>query len=522
MSSESHRSPMTIVAIIGGMIAAVYVASSILLGEGNQLADLFFYVMAGCGVLGLAAPRLAFTVFILQCAYLDLLKRLMVIAGHVSYGDLFWVLGIAPVTVVGISAGLILRMIFGQVKFDGSDVRRLFVAVLLNMVMAAFIFFKGGGITGTLREVANGASYSLLLFIVPLLFSTPEAVARFTRLIILVFLPVAVYGIYQQVFGFQNFEIEYLKTPGLTIEIKQLEANRVRAFSTLNSPTSLSVVLCSVAVMAMSLAIVGNRARAKLMSLPVAVLIVLLMVAGWAASTVRVGILLLPVALVGMYVFRRSGTTRMFYSVLIASFVVLVASSEYLFMHIENWTRKLMDLAGGSSFAEYLLNMNSYKDRLYGFANVLANPAAYTWFGMGGEGERDTFFAGHDPLSNALLSFGMIPVAVGLVLMFIALRSFHRVVYQMNHQALQLFAAAFLANAAGNVAVSMVNGNLLGVFPVNVFFWACLGFAATLSRADAALAPVPASRTSRGLVPPQSPRRHSPGRFAPVPRHPAS
>jgi hypothetical protein len=179
-------------------------------------------------------------------------------------------------------------------------------------------------------------------------------------------------------------------------------------------------------------------------------------------------------------------------------------------------------LAGGSSFAEYLLNMNSYKDRLYGFANVLANPAAYTWFGMGGEGERDTFFAGHDPLSNALLSFGMIPVAIGLVLMFIALRSFHRVVYQMNHQALQLFAAAFLANAAGNVAVSMVNGNLLGVFPVNVFFWACLGFAATLSRADAALAPVPASSTSHGLVQPPPPRRHFPGRFAPVPRHPAS
>jgi len=43
-------------------------------------------------------------------------------------------------------------------------------------------------------------------------------------------------------------------------------------------------------------------------------------------------------------------------------------------MHIENWTRRLMELAGGSAFAEYLLNMNSYKDRLYGFANVLANP----------------------------------------------------------------------------------------------------------------------------------------------------
>jgi len=115
---------------------------------------------------------------------------------------------------------------------------------------------------------------------------------------------------------------------------------------------------------------------------------------------------------------------------------------------------------------------------------------------MGGEGERDTFFAGHDPLSNALLSFGMVPVAIGLVLLFFALRLFHRVVYRMHHPALQLFASAFLANAAGNVAVSMVNGNLLGVFPVNVFFWICLGFAATLGRADAALAPPPAVRAA--------------------------
>jgi len=98
MSSESQRSPLTIVAIIGGMVAAMHVRSLDPAWDGNQLAGLFFYVMAGCGVLGVAAPRLAFTAFILQAAYLDLLKRFMVMAGHVSYGDLFWVLGIAPVT----------------------------------------------------------------------------------------------------------------------------------------------------------------------------------------------------------------------------------------------------------------------------------------------------------------------------------------------------------------------------------------------------------------------------------------
>jgi len=175
-------------------------------------------------------------------------------------------------------------MIFGQVKFDGADVRRLADRGAAEHGDGGFHLLQRWRHH---RHVAGGGERCLLQ--PPALhcaaaFGSPESVAKFTRFIILAFLPVAAYGIYQQVYGFQEFEIEYLKTPGLTIEIKQLEANRVRAFSTLNSPTSLSVVVCSVAMMALSLALVGNRARAKLMSLPVAGLIVLLMVAGWACE----------------------------------------------------------------------------------------------------------------------------------------------------------------------------------------------------------------------------------------------
>ena len=62
--------------------------------------------------------------------------------------------------------------------------------------------------------------------------------------------PVAIYGIVQQVEGFQLFEIAYLRT-GLSIEIKQLLTNRVRAFSTLNSPTALGAISALMMVVAM-------------------------------------------------------------------------------------------------------------------------------------------------------------------------------------------------------------------------------------------------------------------------------
>lgn len=506
---------MAIVAVIGGMLVALYVASSVLMSEGNQLASLFFYLMVGSGVMGIMAPRFTFTVFILQGAYLDLLKRMLVMDGRVDFTDLFWVLGIAPVTVVSIAAGLLLRVVFGSERADASDIKRLIIAVLLNAVLGAYVFFKlGGGIGGTLREVANGSTYTLLLFIVPLLFSTAESVAKCARFIILVYVPVCAYGIYQQLFGYQEFEIAYLKT-GLSMEIKQLENDRVRAFGTLNSPTSLAVVATSLAAMALSLMMTGGKRFRQWLNVPVTIVLSVIFIGGWAASTVRVGILLLPVAMIGMHVFRSGKRTRLFYLVLGVAFLILVASSNYLYANLELWTRALVNVVGDSGYIFDMINLNSYKDRVYGFANVLANPSAYTFFGMGTEEEQKAQgYAAHDPISNALLSMGIVPLALLLVLSVWGLRKFHRVVYDMTDAPLQRLAAGFLANAVGNLVVTLVNGNLLTSFPVNVFFWICIAFAASLRRADEKLAemsvdplpsPVRAGPAFRpGMLPPMA------------------
>ncbi len=523
MNSGSQGSPLAVLATIFAMVMAVYVASSILLEQGNQLAGLFYYVMLASGLMGVIAPRLSFGLFILQCAYLDLLKRLMVFAGTITLTDLFWVLGIAPVTIVGISAGLVLRVAFGKITADRGDIWRFLLAVALNIALAVVIYRQGGGVGGTAREVANGSTYALLLFIVPLLFRTPEAVANCTRFILLVFMPVAVYAVYQQIFGFQAFEVLYLKT-GLSIEIKQLEADRVRAFSTLNSPTSMSVVACSMAAMAMGLASVNKQWRSLGMSKILAMGIMIVCLVSWAATTVRAGLLLLPVALLGSYLFLRPSTTRWFYGVLFACFAALVATSGYIYRNIEYWTYSLVDKWAGSLYVEQMINMNSYKDRLYGFFMVLSNPQAYSLFGLP-ETMQDSGLKGHDPISNALVAFGVVPVGTALLLGGWGMWSLHKVIFGMRNRGLQILAASFLANAAGNVAVSIINGNLLGTFPVNVFFWVSLAFTITLRHADRVLsarqalepAAAPAPLPGMRLRPPPG---VSPGRFAPVPRLP--
>ena len=519
-NNGSQASPLTILAIIGALVVAVYVSSSILLSQGNQLAGLFYYIMLASGAMGIITPRLSFSLLIIQCAYLDLLKRLMVFAGKITYDELYSVLGIAPVTVVGIACGLLLRVIFGKTTADAGDIKRFVIALMLNIVLAGVVFYQGGGIGGTLREVANGSTYALLLFIVPLLFRTPEEVSKCARFVIAVFVPVALYTIYQQIFGFQTFEIDYLKT-NLSIEIKQLEADRVRAFGTLNSPTSISVVASSMAAMALGLAFVGKRSRQLGMSMPMALLVFSVGVGAWLASTVRVGLLLVPVAMAGTSLFLRPSTTKWFYGILLAGFGILVAFSSYLYQNIESWTNKLIEMSGGGTFVGQMMNMNSYKDRLNGFSNVLLNPSAYTLFGL--PNAMDQGIVAHDPISNAMLAFGVVPVAIVLSLSAWGMWQLHKVIFVMRDSTLQLLAASFLANAAGNIAVTIVNGNLLGTFPVNVFFWVSLAFAVSLRHADAVLTASRPKEIEKNSSPQTLIRRPpgvSPGRFAPVPRVP--
>ena len=509
-------------AIIGALMTAVYISTSVLLSEGNQLAGLFFWVTIACGVMGVVAPRFSFSMLILQCAYLDLFKRLLVMAGKVRFDELFYVLGIAPVTVVGIACGLLLRAVNDKNPVDIGHIKRLALAVALNAILAIAMYLKGGGIGGTLKEVANGSSYTLLLFIVPLLFRTPEEIGKCVKFVILTFVPVALYVIYQQMYGFQEFEIEYLKT-NLSIESKQLTtfADRIRAFGTLNSPTSVSVVVNSIAAMALALMRTGRMNHKIGMPGIAAVMIILLGMGAWAASTVRVGLLLFPVAVVGTFLFLRPATAKWFYGMAITAFGFLVFFSSYLFDNFEEWTRHLMELIGASGYVENMINMNTYKDRLSGFANVLMNPAAYSLFGLPA-GATDEGVV-HDPLSVALVSYGVVPLGILIIAVASATWRMHKVIFVMRNPALKLLAAAFLANAAGNLAVTIVNGNLLNSFPVNVFFWLPLGWAIALVRADAAAeetavqappTPHPQMRPAMAPLPQRIPGAK---RFRPVP-----
>jgi hypothetical protein len=516
-----NRSPLTLLLIGASLLGAIYISSSVMMGSGNALADMFFYLMMGAGALGIVAPRLTFYLFLFECAYLDLAKRFLVFGGNVTMVDLFWVLGTAPITLVGITGGVLLRLIFGTVRGDKSDWKRFALITGLMISFALGMYVMGGGIGGTLRETANGASYAMLVFIVPLLFPRREDFVHMLRTILWIFLPVAFYAVYQQFAGFQDFEIDYLKR-GLSIEIKLLEMNRVRSFSTLNSPTSVSVVAASCAAFALALWTTGRRIPKLGLPILLAMLFIGSYIIGWAASTVRVGILLMPVAYVAAKAFQTQRRTQSFYFALALCYLVLIFSADWILGQLFVFTEWALALADGNDFLEGVLNINTYSDRVKGFSNVLTNPRAYTLFGLGKNALDDPTFFSHDPVSTFLLMFGVVPLLLAIVVGALFFRVLHKNVWVIRDPATRYLAASCLANSAGNFFVTLVNGNLLTSFPVNVFFWLGIAGIIALRRSYEWYAP-PADTNSSATEavattePHQHERRPRMGRFAPVP-----
>jgi hypothetical protein len=489
------------------------------MGSGNTLADAFFYIMIGLGVLGVVAPRLSFFLFLFQCGYLDLFKRLLVFGGQVTMIDLFWVLGTAPVTLVGITLGLLLRVIFGSIHSTHSDWRRLVFTIVGIFGYALVMYAQGGGIGGTLRETANGTTYALLIFIIPLMFTSREQLISVVKTILWIFVPVATYAVWQQAFGFSDFEIDYLRR-GLSIEVKLLEANRVRSFSTLNSSTSVSVVAASCVAFILTLMRLHRTPQSRLGIPPhFALAGIALFIGAWAASTVRVGILLVPVAYFAAKAFIQPHRTRAFYSTLISSYLVLVVSAEWILSQLFVFTEWAQaTFAQGSSYLSHVLNINTYSDRVKGFSNVLMNPRAYSLFGKGSDALHDPTFFAHDPVSTTLLVFGVVPLIGMILFAYFFFRAIHRNIWVIQDPTTRYLAAAFLANAAGNLVVTLVNGNLLVSFPVNVFFWLGVSGALALRRSWelSATKTQPAAAATPATVGRPSTARF--GRFAPVPR----
>lgn len=457
---------------LGSLLFGIYAVTSILLGDSNSISHLTLYMLAGSGLLAMANPRKAIILLLATCAYIDLIKRLMVVSGRVTMTDLFYVLGVPPVLLGMILASALIRISIGQIVLTQLHWRLLWIAIGMMLATTGMTYLAGErSISALVQTIANGGFYATVIFVVPLFFPTIRETLELLQKTLWIFVPVGIYGVFQKIAGFQNFEVEYLLT-GLSIEVKQLMSDRVRAFSTLNSPTALGTIGGVFAILPLVLSQIRNQKGQAFMSQRVAIFMALVFGAATLASTSRTALILPVFIAIGTIAFQTRRGTLLLYTISIVSFVSLLISAKFLLVRLEQISDTLVQLAGSTLDAEFV-SVNTFSDRLQGFTSVLLNPKAYTLFGHGANAvtsSTDELY-NHDLMSNILVRFGAVPLLSMIVLMVSFVRWIHKQILSVDSWYQRRWCAAMISTVLALIAISMVSGNVLTVFPVNVIFW---------------------------------------------------
>jgi hypothetical protein len=453
-----------------------YILFSVLLGGGNVIGEVASFIALGSAVLGVMRPRVAMYYLVVLAAYSDLLKRLMILDGRFGMMDIMWVRGLCPMTLGGIFIGVMASCVQ-----DGTLFRKRQLATLIlcsvGFIMSGLSALRAGGTMAAATQLADGASYLFLLVIVPCLFRTPGEIIRFVKYLLVVFIPVALYGLKQQFMGLSDFEIEYLKS-GFTILSKHLEDSRPRPFSTLtdSSPFGTACAVCA----CLALMVRSHYRRVGVSNWNViGVLFWIIFVAGCVASLTRFANVnwLLPLLLLPL--FGRARTTLTLYAGTVLSFAAACVYAKPLKDVVTRATVWAMDAFGGSALGEQFARFWTLGARLDGMYELAHNGKMWTMFGYGPKMAEQMKSSGdvasHDMISGLLLEIGWLPMIGVILIAIVCLRSVHGSVLSLRGTPVFPMCVWMLATVFGLLVHDVFAGNVTATFPVNFFFWFIAG-----------------------------------------------
>ncbi len=502
-----------IIIFLGG-IGAVYVMLSVLLAGGNSIGALAQFLSVGSFLLAVVQPRIALYLMVLYAGYSDLLKRMMVFDGHVTMNDVLWVRALCPLTLAGICLGTLIRALHEGSLFQRRRLVTLLICILGFIVSGVSALRSGGGFNAAVTQLADGAAYMFLLFVVPCVFRRPEHIIAFVKYCLIVFIPVALYGIKQQIFGLSDFEIEYLRS-GLTVLSKHLEDVRPRPFSTLvdSSPFGTSCAICA------CLALIVRRHHRDHGTREwgaQGIVLFVLFVIGCVASMTRFANINWALPLLLLPILRSPRGTVALYSSVAVLFVSACIYAQDLIHSVTRLTLWALENFGGTAIGEQFVRFWTICDRLEGMHDLAHNPLMWTIFGYGTKGAADMheahMVASHDMISNLLLEIGWLPLGLLFIVAVFALHSFHRSVWNLRGTRMFNVCLWLVGVEFGLLVHDIFAGNITSTFPVNFFFWFIAGalnscFAhheERLAEPHHAPAPAPAPHDFRAVHPLQS------------------
>ncbi len=423
------------------------------------LAAIVMFIVAVCN------PTAGVYLLILTCGYLDLIKRLGILTDALSNDDVVITLAVAPLLFVFVCLGVIYRCVMNRVW---PKPWQIILALVIIVAMAGIFvqaFFRGDDALEALKQFANTGAYLPLILAVCLVFPETIRVQRLLTFCLCVFVPVALYGIWQQFFGLNDFEINYLKS-GFTIEFGLLDDVRMRPFSTLNSPHALAVTMAMLSALAFFIPL--RDKKRGWWQIPAG----LIFAGACLATFARAGWVLLLVAVVVWVCCQRKTTTFVMYGVALVGFGLLFANADFLLRSLDQMESYLPTDGDVESQA---FRLGTFSARLLSFQNVLTNPQFHTWFGNREQAiedmtESSSDAIAHDQIGQILIHYGLVGLAFSASVAVAGLWFAHRAVFRQPDRKRRSMMAGFLSVLLATVISGMLFGGHLGLFPVNIFF----------------------------------------------------
>ncbi|SRR5579862_143867 len=461
---------------VGCCVAAV-AAGWFMATEGNIITSVVRMAAVAGFFVSVVSPRLGLYVLVGMAAYLDCVKRFIILpTGGASMTDVASVLGAAPVTFAGVCIGVFVGKILKHVSMDRRDRFLFFAVAATEIVLAASAYrgYRNSGSMSVLAGFAGGGVYVPLVLVMGLVFRTREELLNFIYFALLIFAPVAFYGIWQAKFGFTRLEYQYLAS-GLTQTAGNLDDLRPRPFSTLSSPHAFAVTMAILFLLTLLLVKKTARPRFDPGGLFLKYLLPLLYFTASLASFVRSGWAVWMFGLLGMLFFRGRARTLFFYGGFVVSLVLVVFNADVLLDRLGDLQALL---PSGNSFFTSAFRLETYSARLYSYQNLLNNGDLWTWFGnssLAASRVVQNNELSHDAITQTLVSFGVVGLAI---ILYVGVASFawlHERVLRLRAGRERAWGVGLLSILAGIMASGLLTGNHLAVYPLSFLFWALAG-----------------------------------------------
>jgi hypothetical protein len=459
--------------IVALTLCAVAASFQIFTMQGNVLGNSFRVLTPLAIVIGLAAPRFAFYLLLMAGAYLDLIKRFMILDSRFSDTDLAFLLGFAPALVTGLVLKFVLAAISKSPTVSAREVKLFIVTTLLCGVLGAAQIFMSGELRSA-GSAVNVVAYLYMPLLVPRIFRNISEMKSLMISAVIIYLPAALWAMHQAYYGLEAFEMQYLLS-GMTIEIRQLDEEVFRNMGTMVSAHALSMVASILAVsLIIPISWKTGTISFKVWANPLRLICIWLFVTGAYLTFSRTGWICAFIAIMAFLCLQNRTLTYAAFFGSIGGIITLYLSADYL-LHSRVMVETqlyLFDKLGTSAEARQMLVLGTLDARLESMASFATDPTIWTPFGMKAAGSTAQINWIHDILTENLIRLGYIPLAILvfgiLTIIFLTIRAMFRMPRGPN----RTMATYFFALALGMISGGFSQGTMILYFPIN-FFW-CL------------------------------------------------